>query len=112
MIQQTEICMMTKGLRMFKFHHCVLTVLLAGLFLCACSPSAPIAALPSVTASPLPSLTPTLTPSPAVTATSTPIPLVPNFQHIVIVVFENEEFGSVVGNSKMPYFNKLARSYT
>jgi len=71
-----------------------------------------IAVLPSATASPLPSLTPTLTPSPTATATSTPIPLVPNFQHIVIVVFENKEFGTVFGSDKMPYFNKLARSYT
>ena len=112
MIQQTEICTMTKGLRMLKFHHCVFAILLAGLFLCACSPVAPIAALPSATASPLPSLTPTLIPSPTATATSTPIPLVPNFQHIVIVVFENKEFGTVFGSDKMPYFNKLLRSYT
>jgi acid phosphatase len=28
------------------------------------------------------------------------------------VVFENEEFGTVFGSDKMPYFNKLARSYT
>jgi len=112
MIQQTEICMMTKGLRMFKFHHCVFAILLAGLCVSACSPSAPIAVLPSATASPLPSLTPTLIPSPTATATSTPIPLIPNFQHIVIVVFENEEFNTLVGSDKMPYFNKLARSYT
>ena len=97
---------------MLKFYSHIFAVLLAGLFLCACSPAMPTAAPPSATASPLPPLTPTFTPSPTVNATSTPTSLVPNFQHIVIVVFENEEFGSVVGNSKMPYFNKLARSYT
>ena len=97
---------------MLKFHHCIFAVLLVGLCLSACSPSTPIATPPSAGPSPLPSLTPTLTPSLTLNATSTPTPLVPNFQHIVIVVFENEEFGSVVGNSKMPYFNKLARSYT
>ena len=97
---------------MLKLRHCIFAVLLVGLCLSACSPSTPIAPPPSATASPLPPRTATLTPSPTATATSTPIPLVPNFQHIVIVVFENEEFDSVVGNSKMPYFNKLARSYT
>lgn len=33
----------------------------------------------------------------------------PNFQHIVIIMFENKEFGSVIGNSLMPNFNRLAR---
>ncbi len=36
----------------------------------------------------------------------------PNFEHIVIIVFENKEFGSVIGSPKMPYFNTLANSYT
>jgi phospholipase C len=46
--------------------------------------------------------------------TPTPVPdvLVPNFQHIVIVIFENKEFGSVIGSPKMPYFNILVSSYT
>ena len=97
---------------MFKFYHCVFAVLLAGLFLCACSPAMLTAVPPSATASPLPPLTPTLTPSPTANATSTPTPLVPDFKHIVIVVFENKEFGTVFGSDKMPFFNKLARSYT
>jgi phospholipase C len=37
---------------------------------------------------------------------------VPNFKHILIVIFENKEFGTVVDNYHMPYFNKLAKSYT
>lgn len=37
---------------------------------------------------------------------------VPPFQYIAIVVFENKEFGTVVRNAKMPYFNELANSYT
>ncbi len=55
-----------------------------------------------------------LTPSPTAgsTATPTPPPLVPDFQHIVIIVFENKEFGTVIANPKMPYFNQLAKSYT
>lgn len=53
-----------------------------------------------------PFLTPTTAPSP------TPEPLIPNFQHIVIIIFENREFGSVIGSPKMPYFNVLASAYT
>jgi acid phosphatase len=30
----------------------------------------------------------------------------------VIIIFENKEFDSVIGNPKMPYFNILANSYT
>jgi acid phosphatase len=44
--------------------------------------------------------------------TPVPLPLVPNFSHIVIIIFENKEFGSVIGNGKMAYFNLLASSYT
>jgi hypothetical protein len=49
---------------------------------------------------------------PVITATSTAIPLVPNFKHILIVIFENKEYGTVVDNYHMAYFNKLAHSYT
>ena len=45
-------------------------------------------------------------------STPAPQPLVPNFSHIVIIIFENKEFGSVIGNGKMAYFNLLASSYT
>jgi phospholipase C len=37
---------------------------------------------------------------------------VPEFAHIVTIVFENKEFGTVVGNGRMPYFNQLATSHT
>jgi hypothetical protein len=56
--------------------------------------------------------TPTLTPSPSPTPTPTPIPPIPAFKHIVIIVFENKEFGIVIGNPRMAYFNQLAREYT
>jgi hypothetical protein len=36
----------------------------------------------------------------------------PNFQHIAIIMFENKEFGSVIGNPQMPTYNRLAREYT
>src|SRR5690242_8165782 len=73
---------------------------------------------PPVTLTPVPTLTPALTftpaPTPAQTFTATPAPqpLIPNFDHIVIIVFENKEFGTVIGNSNMPNFNKLANDYT
>jgi phospholipase C len=44
--------------------------------------------------------------------TATPAPLVPDFAHIVTIIFENKEFGTVIGSKKMPYFNELAKSYT
>ena len=89
--------------------------LLASLLTSACQPSQ---ATPSLSVSPLPPLTPkpfyTDTPisTPTTVSTATPIPLVPNFKHIAIIVFENKEFGTVIGNRNMPYFNILASSYT
>lgn len=62
---------------------------------------------PSSTFSP-PTQTSTLTPEP----TATPKSLIPNFKHIVVIIFENKEFGTVIGNPLMPNFNKLAQEYT
>ncbi len=81
------------------------------------TPAAPTAA-PQAPGNPPVTLTPSLvppptdTPTPAPTATATPIPLVPEFQHVVTIVLENKEFGTVVGSAKMPYFNELARGNT
>ncbi|HUI89266.1 MAG TPA: alkaline phosphatase family protein [Anaerolineales bacterium] len=97
---------------MLKFYHHLLVATLLCLSLSACSPAASIAPLASATASPPPTSTPPPPPSPVATASSTPAALVPDFAHIVIVVFENKEFGTVVDNYHMPYFNKLAQSYT
>jgi len=44
--------------------------------------------------------------------TPTPIPLVPRFERIVLVLFENKEFGTVIGNPNMPFYNRLAQEYT
>jgi acid phosphatase len=38
-------------------------------------------------------------------------PGVPNFDHVVVVVFENKERASVVGRADAPTFNALARRY-
>ena len=70
---------------------------------------------PPSTPSPTSTITPTETPSPippTPTWTPSPLPLVPNFSQIVIIIFENKEFGTVIGNPDMPYFNILANSYT
>ena len=95
-------------------YRCSVWILLLVL-LAACATSAP----PTLVLTPLPSATstltavpPTATLLPTFTATSTPTPLVPNFQHIVIIMFENKEFGSVIGNPQMPSFNRLAVEYT
>jgi hypothetical protein len=60
------------------------------------------------------SFPPTRTPQPSVTPAPSPtaIPLVPDFRHIVTIVLENKEFGTVINNGRMPYFNQLAREYT
>ena len=83
-------------------------------FLTAC-----VTPLPTATPSPVPSATLTLTPSPipptstpSPTPTATPRPLVPTFERIALIVFENKEFGSVIGNPSMPTYNRLARDYT
>ncbi len=38
-------------------------------------------------------------------------PAVPAFQHVVVIVFENKEYASVLGNSQAPTFNRMARRY-
>src|SRR5215208_3339182 len=97
---------------MTRFGICILVFVLVG----ACATSAP----PSV-ASPTPSATSTFTPVPSTltpsptasqTPTQTPRPLVPSFQYIVIIMFENKEFSSVIGNPQMPSYNQLAQDYT
>jgi phospholipase C len=80
---------------------------------------------PTLTPSPVPSATLTSTPvpptgtvavtpslAPTSTSTSASQSTVPNFEHIVIIMFENKEFGSVIGSPLMPTYNKLAHEYT
>ncbi len=38
-------------------------------------------------------------------------PVVPRFEHVVVIVFENKEQSSVLGRSVAPTFARLARSY-
>jgi phospholipase C len=74
----------------------------------------PTVPLPVATFTPFPSQTPLPTHLPTLGLSPTPTPklLIPNFEHIVIIMFENKEFGSVIGNSSMPNYNKLAREYS
>src|SRR5919109_4498299 len=58
---------------------------------------------PTPTANPTP--TPTPTPMPTATPTPTPSAAVPNFSHVFVIVMENEESSSIVGNNAAPYLN-------
>ena len=46
-------------------------------------------------------------PSPAATHAAA-APGLPNFSHIVVIVMENEEYGSIIGSPDAPYINSLA----
>lgn len=93
---------------------------LASFLTSACQPSmsesAPIPSFPTLT--PLPTSAQTLESEPAINVTPTPEilsttdRLVPDFSHIVIIIFENREYTTVVGSRDMPYFNLLASTYT
>lgn len=88
-------------------------LVLLTLMACASAPATnPTLPPPTVTSYPTSTSTPTQTPTPIPSPTATPKPLVPNFEHIAIIMFENKEFGSVIGNSLMPNYNKLASEYT
>lgn len=95
------------------FRRLILPLILLSLFGAACNSTTPQpTSLPS-TATPVPpSPAVAVTPQSAVRPTTTAQPLVPDFEHIVTVVFENKEFGTVFGNPQMAYFNQLAKSYT
>jgi len=66
---------------------------------------------PSPTPTPRPSATPTPTPTPTPIPTPTPTPALPTFSHVFVIVMENEESTSIIGNSTAPYINGLANSY-
>jgi phosphatidylinositol-3-phosphatase len=96
-----------------------LLVLLAMLLVAACTP-APTATrtveAPTPTASAVASAPAAVSPTEAVTGTlaasPTPASGFPNFAHIVILIFENREFGNVIDNPQMPTYNRLAHGGT
>ena len=52
------------------------------------------------------------TPTPVLNNAGEVVASVPNFQHIVMIVFENKGFEAVIGNPLMPEFNELAQENT
>ena len=90
----------------------ILTIILV-LSACTSVPQAtPTQTSVSSTSTNSPTDTPTDIPTGTAEPTGTPVPLVPPFERIVIIMLENKEFGSVIGNPLMPNFNKLASEYT
>lgn len=91
-------------------------LLIAGI--AACTPISatllPVTEPASPSATALPTITLTLVPSPTSTPvpTSTVRPLVPDFKHIIMIVFENHEFDTVIGNQTMPNYNRYANGNT
>ena len=95
-----------------QFGTCILVLIL----LAACMPVTALSTPTPTTAAtktpaPVP-LTATLAHAPSPAPTPASRPLVPDFDHIVIIIFENKEFGTVIGNARMPTYNKLAQEYT
>ncbi|MEW5938592.1 MAG: alkaline phosphatase family protein [Chloroflexota bacterium] len=98
------------------FRSILLSLLVFVTVSCAPKPTASPVPIPPTSTLPPPTSTvepasPTPTFPPSETPTPTPVPLVPNFRYIVIVVFENKEFGFVIGNSRMPAYNRYASDY-
>ena len=69
-------------------------------------------ATPEATQTPTQAASPSAAPTLPPALTATEVVLVPPFKHIVIMVFENKEYETVIGNSQMPNYNKLASQYT
>ncbi len=65
--------------------------------------------VPQQAATPTPNL-----PQKAATVVSQILPSgkVPNFSHVIVMIFENEEITNIIGNASLPNFNKLAKQYT
>ncbi len=84
----------------------------ASLLTSACQPALAGSTLPPPSPTPTPEFTAIPAATETVQPTNTPLPLAPDFSHIVIMIFENKEFGAVIENRRMPYFNLLANTYT
>ena len=88
------------------------------MFLLASCQQAIIPAISTPTSSPSPTtaITPTQQTLPPTSEmpSATPAPQynIPNFAHIVILIFENKEYGYVIDNPSMPFYNRLSLAYT
>jgi phosphatidylinositol-3-phosphatase len=89
-------------------------LLLTGLAACTGEGTTSLPATPTQSPTVPPSATWTPSPSPTTTPqpTATARPLVPDFKHIIVIVFENHEFDSVIGSRAMPDFNRYADGNT
>jgi len=95
-----------------------MSLLFAVLILFACTATSPtlvpIDDIPVFFPTP-PTSMPTLNPTETVvppTITATPKPTVPHFDYIVMFMFENKEFGKIIGSPIMPIYNKLSENYS
>jgi phosphatidylinositol-3-phosphatase len=117
----------------------LLSFLILGVWTAACTPGPgpivtlnppPTPAAPTSAATSLPSAPTVTAPSAATAPPTQPVPIpspsacsgancsasatqagakMPDFSHVVIIIFENHEYGNVAGNTRqMPYFNQLA----
>ncbi len=83
----------------------------AGASLPSASPVGQGSPAPTVTASNPPGPTPTVRAGPSPTAVATARPAIPDFAHVFVIVMENEEASSIIGNPAAPYINSLASRY-
>ncbi len=75
--------------------------------------------LPTASVAPVSVATPTKTPIPSTKATTSSKATaqanlkgkIPNFDHIVLIVLENRDYGEVIGSLHMPILNALAKQY-
>jgi len=76
------------------------------------SPTGPaVAPGASPTAAPSQGISPSVTPSSGPTAGTQGGSGMPAFRHVYLIVMENKEYGSIVGNSAAPYLNDLIQRY-
>jgi phosphatidylinositol-3-phosphatase len=61
--------------------------------------------LPQHTLTPGPGRTPAPVPSPT---TTSPKPPIPHFSKVIVILMENEEYSSIIGDPSAPYINSLA----
>jgi len=78
------------------------------IFLSACNPATITSASSTIASTPNASGTLTSNGIP----TLTPVPHVPDFSHIVVIMFENQEFDEIIGDDESPNYNELAGQNT
>jgi hypothetical protein len=103
-------------------HHCkqdkdmqknfIWIVIIVSLLTAACQPLPASTTLDPSSVLPLTSSPTSLVITETPEIMGTPQPLVPDFSHIVLIVFEKSEYETVVDTIYMPYFNLLANSFT